>query len=132
MKNFTYDIDVFDVMFDSETFENAINSGEQCSLSLFTSNTENIIERIEQAKKHFSNNVVIDNVVIDFADKDYIYEESEMKTLEEVAKLTNKDVLEQIGELPPQKIHCSVLAEEAIAEAIKDYYKRQEKLAKKS
>ena len=86
MKNFTYDIDVFDVMFDSETFENAINSGEQCSLSLFTSNTENIIERIEQAKKHFSNNVVIDNVVIDFADKDYIYEESEMKTLEEVAK----------------------------------------------
>lgn len=54
------------------------------------------------------------------------------KTLEEVAKLTNKDVLEQIGELPPQKIHCSVLAEEAIAEAIKDYYKRQEKLAKKS
>lgn len=53
------------------------------------------------------------------------------KTVEEAKQLTNKQVLEIVGELPANKIHCSILAEEAIGEAIKDYYKKQEKLKKK-
>lgn len=46
------------------------------------------------------------------------------KTLEAAAKLSNKDVLEVLGGLPAQKIHCSVLAHEAINAAIKDYHKK--------
>ncbi len=42
-------------------------------------------------------------------------------TIDEALKLTNSQVVEELEGLPPQKIHCSVLAEEAIKEAIKDY-----------
>ena len=56
------------------------------------------------------------------------------KTVEEALKITNKDVLKALGgELPTQKIHCSVLAQEAIAAAVADYHKREarkEKAAK--
>ena len=48
------------------------------------------------------------------------------KTIEEALKLTNKAVVEALDGLPPAKIHCSVLAEEAIKAAILDYYKRQD------
>ena len=43
------------------------------------------------------------------------------KTLEEALKLTNKAVAEALDGLPPVKMHCSVLAEEAIKAAIDDY-----------
>ncbi len=47
------------------------------------------------------------------------------KTLDEALQIKNKDVIESLEGLPPQKIHCSVLAEEAIKSAIDDYRKRQ-------
>ena len=47
------------------------------------------------------------------------------KTIEEALKLTNKAVMDALDGLPPAKVHCSVLAEEAINAAIADYYKRQ-------
>ncbi len=43
------------------------------------------------------------------------------KTVDEALKLTNREVVEALEGLPPQKIHCSVLAEEAIKKAIEDY-----------
>ncbi|NLP29348.1 MAG: Fe-S cluster assembly scaffold protein NifU [Clostridia bacterium] len=43
------------------------------------------------------------------------------KTLEEAWKITNKAVAEALDGLPPVKMHCSVLAEEAIHKAINDY-----------
>ena len=46
------------------------------------------------------------------------------KTVEEARQLTNKAVMEALDGLPPAKVHCSVLAEEAIEAAIEDYYKR--------
>ncbi len=46
------------------------------------------------------------------------------KTVEEARKLTNAAVMEALDGLPPAKVHCSVLAEEAIEAAIEDYYKR--------
>ena len=49
------------------------------------------------------------------------------KTLDEALKIKNADVVEALEGLPPQKIHCSVLAEEAIAEAIKDYRSKKGK-----
>ncbi len=47
------------------------------------------------------------------------------KTVEEALKLTNKAVVEALDGLPPQKLHCSVLAEEAVKEAIADYYDKK-------
>jgi nitrogen fixation NifU-like protein len=46
------------------------------------------------------------------------------KTIDEALKLTNKAVAEALGGLPPAKMHCSVLAEEAIEAAIDDYLKK--------
>ena len=48
-------------------------------------------------------------------------------TLEEAEKVTNKMVMEALGGLPPVKVHCSVLAEEALHAAIQDYRERLEK-----
>ena len=45
--------------------------------------------------------------------------------LSEVKRLTNKAVAEALDGLPDYKMHCSVLAEEAIHSALEDYYKRQ-------
>lgn len=47
------------------------------------------------------------------------------KTIDEALKITNKAVVEKLGGLPPVKIHCSVLAEEALQAAITNYKKNQ-------
>ena len=49
------------------------------------------------------------------------------KTIDEALKVTNKAVMEALGGLPPVKVHCSVLAEEALQAAIQDYKDRAEK-----
>lgn len=46
------------------------------------------------------------------------------KSIDEALKLSNKAVAEALGGLPPVKMHCSVLAEEAIQSAIDDYMKK--------
>ena len=43
------------------------------------------------------------------------------KSIEEAMKITNKSVLEALGGLPSQKVHCSLLAEEALQAALWDY-----------
>ena len=47
------------------------------------------------------------------------------KTVDDALKLTNSAVVEALEGLPPVKIHCSVLAEQAIKTALADYYTRQ-------
>ena len=46
------------------------------------------------------------------------------KTSEEALAVTNKQVVDALGGLPAYKLHCSVLAEESIKAAVKDYYDR--------
>ncbi|MBQ9080150.1 MAG: Fe-S cluster assembly scaffold protein NifU [Clostridia bacterium] len=46
------------------------------------------------------------------------------KSIDDALALTNSAVVEALEGLPPVKVHCSVLAEEAIKAAISDYYKR--------
>mgnify|MGYP002547661743 CR=1 FL=1 len=46
------------------------------------------------------------------------------KTIEEALAVTNKQVVDALGGLPAHKLHCSVLAEESIKAAVKDYYDR--------
>jgi nitrogen fixation NifU-like protein len=50
-------------------------------------------------------------------------------TVEQALKITNAKVVEKLEGLPPQKIHCSVLAEEAIKAAIEDYLSKKEKIS---
>ena len=47
------------------------------------------------------------------------------KTVDEALNLTNKAVVEALDGLPPAKVHCSVLAEEAVRAAIEDYRAKQ-------
>ena len=47
------------------------------------------------------------------------------KPVEEALKLSNQAVVEALDGLPANKIHCSVLAEEAVQAAVEDYYKKQ-------
>ena len=47
------------------------------------------------------------------------------KSINDALKLTNKAVMEALDGLPPVKVHCSVLAEQAIKAAVSDYYKRR-------
>ena len=49
------------------------------------------------------------------------------KTIDEALTITNKMVMDALGGLPPVKVHCSVLAEEALLAAIKDYKERLER-----
>jgi nitrogen fixation NifU-like protein len=48
------------------------------------------------------------------------------KTLDEVLGISDRDVVDALGGLPPTKLHCSVLAEMAINAAVSDYRKRKE------
>lgn len=47
------------------------------------------------------------------------------KSVDEALQLSNKAVVEALDGLPPVKIHCSVLAEEAVRAAVADYYQRK-------
>lgn len=47
------------------------------------------------------------------------------KNIKDALKITNAEVVEKLEGLPPQKIHCSVLAEETIKKAIEDYISRK-------
>lgn len=49
------------------------------------------------------------------------------KTIEEALKVTNKKIIDSLEGLPPIKIHCSVLATEALAEAIYDFLKKKKR-----
>jgi nitrogen fixation NifU-like protein len=53
------------------------------------------------------------------------------RTIDEAMSFSNQEVVDALGGLPPVKIHCSVLAEEALKAALEDYLKKHPELAKK-
>ena len=78
---------------------------------------------------------VKDNIIVDakfktfgcgaaIATSSMITELVKGKPVDEALKISNRAVAEALGGLPKIKMHCSVLAEEALRSAIKDYYKK--------
>ena len=53
------------------------------------------------------------------------------RTIDEAMSFSNQEVVDALGGLPPVKIHCSVLAEEALKAALEDYVKRNPSAAAK-
>ncbi|MCF7798420.1 iron-sulfur cluster assembly scaffold protein [Candidatus Woesearchaeota archaeon] len=58
---------------------------------------------------------------------DMVCEMAKGMTLDEAEKLTSKDVVEKLGEVPEVKVHCSILGTNALREAIKNYRAQQTK-----
>lgn len=52
------------------------------------------------------------------------------KTIEEALEITNKQIIDELGGLPTVKVHCSVLADKAIKNAIYDYAQKNNKYYK--
>ena len=59
------------------------------------------------------------------AASDVLCELAKGKTIEQALKITDKDIVDYLGQLPLIKLHCSVLGMKALREAIKDYKKRK-------
>lgn len=83
---------------------------------------------------------VKDNVIVDAKFKTYgcgaaiatssmVTELVKGKTVDEALRISNRAVAEALGGLPPIKMHCSLLAEEALKSAIDDYLKKHGKAA---
>ena len=79
---------------------------------------------------------VKDNVIVDakfktfgcgaaIATSSIVTELVKGKTIDEASRISNRAVAEALGGLPPIKMHCSVLAEEALKSAIDDYLKKR-------
>ena len=56
--------------------------------------------------------------------------ENKGMTLEEARKIKPQDIMKRLGGLPARKIHCSVLCDKALRDAINDYYRRAEQFKK--
>jgi len=83
------------------------------------------------------NDVIIDckfetfGCVAAIATSSVLTELAKGKTLDSALKITNKDVAEELGGLPAIKMHCSLLAEEGLRFAIRDYRKKASQDKKK-
>ena len=73
---------------------------------------EKIIKNISFKSLGCVANIVTSSIVTDLA---------RGKTIEKAIKITKDDVLKKIGKIPPQKVHCSILATDGLREAIYDY-----------
>jgi nitrogen fixation NifU-like protein len=60
------------------------------------------------------------------ASSDAVCEIAKGKTIEDAKKINKKNILQRVGKLPQVKHHCSILGEEALLAAIKDYEKKKQ------
>ena len=112
-------------------FANPKNVGEMKDASCVGTVGNASCGDIMQVYLKIENNVIVDATFKTFgcaaaiASSSVATEMVKGKTIEEALQNKNDDVVETLEGLPPQKIHCSVLAEEAIHAAIDDYKSKQ-------
>jgi len=80
-----------------------------------------------QENSYLTKGFVVHNCVAAIATSSTITDLAKGKTLEEALKINKKEVIRSLGQLPPIKIHCSVLAADALSEAIYDYLLKTKK-----
>ncbi|HOO31889.1 MAG TPA: iron-sulfur cluster assembly scaffold protein [Thermotogota bacterium] len=88
--------------------------GDQVSVSLKVN--DNKIEDIKFLSYGCASNIATGSIVTELA---------KGKTVEEAKKMTWKDAVDELGGLPPVKVHCSVLAVDGLRAAIKDYEEKK-------
>lgn len=114
-----------------EIFKNPQNVGEVENYNAIGTVGNETCGDIMQITLRIENNVIVDAKFKTFGCAAAITSSSvattmiKGKTIEEALKITNKDVVTELEGLPPQKIHCSVLAEDAIRAAIENYRENQ-------
>lgn len=114
-----------------ETFKNPKNVGEIENPDGIGTVGNEVCGDIMQITLRIENNVITDAKFKTFgcaaaiATSSTATEMVKGMTVEEALKLTNKRVIDALGGLPAQKLHCSVLAEEAIKAAIEDYQSKK-------
>ncbi len=86
--------------------------GDQLSVYLDIEEGTNLIKDIKFKSYGCASNIATASIITDMA---------KGKTIEEAKKLTWKQAADELGGLPPVKMHCSVLAVDALRSAIKDY-----------
>ena len=123
-----------------ERFENVLKNPEKFSVGRFDPNDPNVVSGMVGAPScgdvmKLDMKLDVDGLIEDVKFKTYgcgsaIASSSELvemligKTLEEAKAIKNIEIVEAL-ELPPIKIHCSVLAEDSIKQAIEDYEAKQ-------
>ena len=78
----------------------------------------------EGANVFFAGRVATHNCGSAIASSSYVTEAIKGKTIDECLEVTNKEIAKHLS-LPPVKLHCSLLSEDAIAAAVADYKKKQ-------
>ncbi len=63
------------------------------------------------------------------ASSDILCDLAKGKTVEQAMKITSQDIAKELGNMPPAKLHCSVLGAQALQDAIKNYRKNKKSLA---
>lgn len=112
-----------------EVFKNPQHMGEVENYNAIGTVGNEVCGDIMQITMRIENNIIVDAKFKTFGCAAAVASSSTAtgmiigKTIEEALQLTNKQVIEELEGLPPQKIHCSVLAEDAIRMAIDSYLK---------
>ena len=70
--------------------------------------------------------IATSSMVTELAKGSMVTELAKGRTLRDALKITNKEVADELGGLPPAKLHCSLLAQEGIQAAAADYYMRRD------
>jgi len=86
------------------------------------------LEMSNNSESYLVRGYVVHNCVAAIATSVKITEMAKGKTLDEALKISQKEIVDSLGGLPPVKIHCSVLAADALSEAIYDYLKKNKKV----
>lgn len=101
---------------DGKAIEGSPACGDMVELTIKVDEKTKVITDIKFRSYGCASNIATGSIITDMA---------KGKTIEEAKKITWKEASEELGGLPPLKVHCSVLAVDALREAIRNYEEKQ-------